>query len=76
MKTIHAANPAHPCAAAYCIEYRRANLPDRIMHWCFRNVTPMAPCVHLRPQDAARADDAGRTNGAFCAKQRKSRAAT
>jgi len=74
MKTVITAQPAHPCAAACCIDYRRTDLPARTMDWCVRHVTPMAPCVHLRACNGAR-DDAGRTNCAFCGKPRKGRAA-
>lgn len=74
MKSVIHAEPAHPCAAAGCIDYRRTELPARSIDWCIRHVTPMAPCVHLRACNGAH-DDAGRTNGAFCGKPRKGRAA-
>jgi hypothetical protein len=65
--------PAHPCAAAGCARYRKAKLPDRIMHWCNILHTPMALCFNLLPSAGAQQGQ-DRTDGAFCARPKKGRA--
>lgn len=62
----HHAQPQHPCSAAGCIHYHKAKFPARIMEWCQRMHTPMAPCAHIKTSGQV-----ARQGGTFCARPQK-----